>query len=71
MNKLQTQINHFDRSGEYYPLVISYLASLHGFFELISRGVIDLINEKGLHNINLDEILINKAENKDILKKYR
>lgn len=29
--------NHFDKGGAFYPLVMQYLASLHGLFELLSR----------------------------------
>src|SRR5829696_7511359 len=30
----------FDRSKPFYPLVMTYIAQLHGFIELVSRGAI-------------------------------
>ena len=30
-------VNHFDRSKPFYPLVVNYVVTLHGFLELASR----------------------------------
>jgi ribose 5-phosphate isomerase B len=45
MNENNIQPNYFDRSGDFYPLVMSYIVSLHGFMELTSRAVIDISKE--------------------------
>lgn len=36
---------NFDRGGVFYPAVMSYWISLHGLFELLSRGMIRTVNE--------------------------
>ena len=39
---MNNSVNHFDRSGEYYPLVMSYVASFHGLHDMLSRAVVDI-----------------------------
>ena len=42
MTRNDPQLNHFDRSGDFFPLVMSYAVSMHGLMELLSRGVINI-----------------------------
>jgi len=41
-----TQPNHFDRSKPFYPLIVSFAWSLHGFVELVSRGLVDQVKSQ-------------------------
>jgi hypothetical protein len=34
-----TPLNYFDKGKPFYPLVLNYLASLHGMYELLMRGL--------------------------------
>lgn len=38
-------LHHFDRGKVFYPIVISYITQLHGFIELVSRGVVEELLE--------------------------
>lgn len=40
VRKKQIQENHFDRGKIFYPFVMNYIASVHGFNDLVSRALI-------------------------------
>jgi hypothetical protein len=68
MNENNIQPNHFDRSGDFYPLVISYIVSLHGFMELTSRAVIDIA--KGIVLKDPSTLSQSEKENELYLSKF-
>lgn len=44
-NKISLKPYHFDRGKAYYPLVMNYIHSIHGFIDLASRGLINKLSE--------------------------
>jgi hypothetical protein len=59
-NKISVKPYHFDRGKVYYPLVMNYIHSIHGFIDLASRGLIN----------KLAELKISKSEDeiKDVIE---
>jgi regulator of protease activity HflC (stomatin/prohibitin superfamily) len=39
------KLYHFDRGKIFYPYVMNYIYSIHGFVELLSRGIVDELRE--------------------------
>ncbi len=52
-NEINAKPYYFDRGRVYYPLVMNYIHSVHGFNDLASRGLIN----------KLAELKISKSEN--------
>lgn len=78
MKKLKTQENNFDRGKIYYPLIMNYIFSLHGFIDLVSRGLIRQlavyknpssrdIHDKLIESLNISDVDV-KNEFKNIKK---
>ncbi len=64
-NKISVKPYHFDRGKVYYPLVMNYIHSIHGFIDLASRGLINKLAELKISKSE-DEIK-NVIESLDIL----
>ena len=41
----KVKLYHFDRGKIFYPYVMNYIYSIHGFVELLSRGIVDELRE--------------------------
>ena len=63
---------HFDNKKPFYPLVIAYLAQVHGLLELLSRGIKIAFGEK-FNNIDIQQLIhppngLNPMLQKDAIK---
>lgn len=58
MDKPNIKINHFDRSKEFYPLVVTFIHSVHGSFELVSRKIVDLVASGKLTETTLNKVAL-------------
>lgn len=65
-----TTPNHFDRGKPFYPLVMNYIVSLHGYIELSSREMLERLRKfRSLSIEEVQKILGDRLKKKEVLER--